>query len=427
MDLEIIEKKSFSGTVAIPPSKSYSQRALALSFLVDNIHISNFGNSDDEQAGLSVVQSCQSSMTSISDSELSISNTFDFESDITLDCKESGLSSRLYAIFFLLNRGKTTILGRGTLLERTFLPVLDIYKTLDISYVISPDHRLPLSFEGKKTDKRLFRISTAISSQFLTGLLYYLVGLHAKETIVLKVENLSSKPYIDMTMAMLRQIGSTICWDTRVQNILIYPSVLKKSVEIRVESDWSSASLWLVAGAIDGNIRLKGLAKNSLQADRKILDILEQFGARLSWNNEELNITSEKNNPFEIDLEQCPDLAIAVFILASYSRGISTIYGLHRLQYKESNRKSALLQWLDMLSITYTLSDNSIAIEGNPKMQISPDFCPVFETYKDHRLVMGGSIWATLLGRGIIKNREAASKSYPSFMEDLKLLTLPIS
>jgi 3-phosphoshikimate 1-carboxyvinyltransferase len=416
MDLIINKSPSLNGTIQVPSSKSYSQRALALSLLVKKIYISNLGNSDDEKAALDIIKQTGAIITEISPTEICIENKFDFNTNIELNCGESGLSARLFSCLFILNQGQTTIIGNGSLLKRPMQTLFEIFEFLELEYT-EDNNSFPIQFKGKRAAQDI-RIDGAISSQYISGLLFYLVGLEHSENLVLCINNPTSIPYIQMSMDILNSAGTDLHWfgdDT----ILISPSILKDEVKINIEGDWSSAAYFMVAAAIDGNISFKNLEFDSAQADIQIWDVLEEYGANVFIEKDSIDVKSNDHFSFEFDATHCPDLIPILSVLAIFADGKSTIYGTERLVHKESNRLVAIKEILDLVKISYSEIENGIEIIGNRTIATSNEHF-VFNSYSDHRIIMSSAILSLYLHRSQLIGVENVSKSYPDFFNDLK-------
>lgn len=416
MDLIINKSKKISGTLEVPSSKSYGQRALALSLLVEKLTIKNLGKSDDELAALDIVKQTGAKITSISANEIYIENQFDFNSDIEINCGESGLSARLFSCLFMLNQSQTKINAHGSLLNRPMDTLFDIYNFLNINY-IATDKSFPIQIRGNNIAKDV-SIDGSISSQYITGLLYYLVGLKHKESIVLHILNPTSIPYIQMSIDLLNNAGANMDWfgdDT----ILISSSDIVKETSYTVEGDWSSSAYFMVAAAIDGHVIFNNLNLNSVQADISIWDVLEEFGANIFIDLDAIEVQSENHFAFEFDATHCPDLIPIIAILAIFTDGKSIIYGTDRLIHKESNRLAAINEILNQVEIKYNVLENGIEIFGNRELLNSQKEY-IFNSHHDHRIVMASAILSLFIPNSILKNIEYVSKSYPSFFEDYK-------
>jgi 3-phosphoshikimate 1-carboxyvinyltransferase len=420
MDIIIQPSRGLSGEISVPPSKSYGQRALAASLLVPIMEISNLGHSEDELAALEIIKCLGVDIECKNDTIFKIKSSFNFDKDVSFSCGESGLSARLFSGLMMLNKGQTTITGNGSLLQRPINSIFDIYNQLGINFD-SKQNFLPLAFTGNRKAIDL-EIDGSISSQFITGVLFYFAGLWHSESLNLKIKNLRSRPYLDLTIDTLRQIGAKIEWQGDI--IQVIPSTFLPSVTINIEGDWSSASFWIVAAALGGQIKLKGLNPESLQADRVVLDIIRTYGAEVNWENAALTIRSKNNNPLNVDLSDAPDLAPILAVLAIFTEGKNSLRGLERLKHKESNRLDGILNWLVKLQIPYTFEDNNLTVFGKTKINLMAETKAIieFETNNDHRMVMASSILALFLRGGKVKGIESVKKSYPTFFKDFENL-----
>lgn len=421
MDAEINHSEFIQGHINIPASKSYGQRAIALSMLLSELEIENLGNSEDELAALEMIKTCGLEITNSSDNKIRIKNTNQFPENLVLNAGESGLLSRIFSMLMLLHNGKTEIRGESTLLSRPMTPLKEIYEQLGVQYQWN-EGKLPLVVQGCLHPKDII-LDGSISSQFVSGALYYLAGLKHDKPLYLTIQHPTSIPYIDMTIDTIRNIGFEINWENH-QRIVIQPSTPNLRSSIRVESDWSSASFWIVTAAIRGELSLKGLNQHSLQADIRILDAIKDYGAEIWWNQDELKITHRDANPFYFDATGCPDSIPILMILAIFADGNSTIIGTKRLIYKESNRLQAMLDILNQISITYQIEENQITISGNRRMHLErlKKETAIFNSYFDHRIAMSASILSLFMHRAVILDAQCVSKSYPNFYDKLQQL-----
>jgi 3-phosphoshikimate 1-carboxyvinyltransferase len=183
-----------------------------------------------------------------------------------------------------------------------------------------------------------------------------------------------------------------------------------------LEGDWSGAANHLVGAAISGQVELHGLQKNSKQADRAILKILEDFGAEITWKEDVVLVREScSKNPFQANVLDCPDLFPILVVLACSAKGISLISGIQRLKNKESNRLNVMCELLDKWKVTYQLEENLIRIVGTGSV-----YGTEINTYKDHRIAMAGTIAACISAKEMILNEDACiKKSYPNFLMDL--------
>ena len=420
MDVLIQAGEKLEGKINIPPSKSYGQRALAASLLVSRSKISNLGKSADELVALQVIRACGSKLTSLGSGVVEIETRFDFNKDIKLDCGESGLAARLFACLFMLNQRETAIVGQDSLNVRPMTPLFSIFGQLGIDYE-SANQYLPIRYRGKRLPLDL-KIDGALSSQFITGLLYYMVGLKHHNPLSLSISNVKSKPYLDMTMQMLGEIGADLEW--KGGEIVIKPSLLHSYVELNIEADWSAAAFWIVAAAISGRVSLNGLNRHSLQADAMVMEVIQSYGAKVTWQESQLVIQSSQNLPFQVDANHSPDLIPILAVLAIFAEGKSIIQGVNRLKFKESDRLNGIIKWLELLKIPYNLEGDDLIIFGKSKINypMESQVQSVFEGCNDHRMIMSSAILAVFLNGGKLKGITAIQKSYPDFFLDFERL-----
>jgi 3-phosphoshikimate 1-carboxyvinyltransferase len=188
--------------------------------------------------------------------------------------------------------------------------------------------------------------------------------------------------------------------------------------EFKIEGDWSGAANHIVGAAISGEIKLKGLKEDSTQADKICLKIVQQFGAKTTWDNGDLIISkAPKPTPIQVDLTDNPDLFPVLAILACAAEGSSIFTGTNRLIYKESNRLQTVEEMLDVFGVSFSTSDNTIAIHGSGKI-----IGGLINSHNDHRIAMAATIAACISDQEItIINPSCVGKSYPKFFNDLGL------
>jgi 3-phosphoshikimate 1-carboxyvinyltransferase len=377
----------------------------------------NPGYSNDDLAALHIIEQLGATVLRNYDGSISISGTGVMPVTNIINCGESGLSTRLFAPIAALSNELVTITGHGSLLQRPmqgfsqFLPLLGV-ELLDFSGF------LPLTLKGplKPADVAL---DGSASSQYLTGLLFSM-AFAAQEPVRVKAQNLKSRPYIDLSLQVLGKFGKLI-ENNDYQEFLIDPEkfTVVGDLSVTIESDWSSAAAWIVAGALNGEIIINHLDKNSTQADRHILSVLAQCGVPHHWEDNALYIRSSQNlNPFLFDATHCPDLFPVLGVLAACCSGTSKVQGVHRLIHKESNRAETIAKMLVQLGVSLKIEDDTIEITGREVLNST-----VISSYNDHRIAMAAAVASLRTEQGIvIENPEAVAKSYPRFFDDLQSL-----
>jgi len=413
--MEIPSKTSVNGIVNIPSSKSYAQRAIALAGLTGlPVIIRGLTNSEDVIAAQGIIKSLGAEFT-LENNVLLLSKGIDLKSkaEISINCKESGLSTRLFSAFSLLYDQCFQVNGKGSITQRTMEMVISGLQEFG-KQIESDELKLPLKISGEITNNQI-EINGSISSQFLTGLLIVTPFLKADSQI--KVLNLKSKPYIEMTLDLLKHFGLSVEHeDFEMFNIKGNQSINKK-VDYKVEGDWSAASFHVVAAAIGGEVKLIGLSKNSRQGDKAILEAAQLAGAKVNWENDDLYIAKDELIPFEFDATECPDLFPPLVVLAAYAYGESTIKGVNRLKHKESDRGITLQQECAQIGVKIDLRGDEMIIHGTGQPKISKEV--TFSSHNDHRIAMAMCLFSIGAERSIfIDNPNAIDKSYPDFYKD---------
>ena len=268
----------------------------------------------------------------------------------------------------------------------------------------------PSKFQGPLR-AGIFEVEGHVSSQFLTGLIFALSSLKENSTIVITTP-LESIDYVYLTIDVLKHFGVDIVFKN--QMITIKGGQTFNPVMTRIEGDYSQSAFLLIAGVLGGYVELKETSIDSLQGDKRIINILQSMGARLEIDNHHIKAFESKTFGTHIDLTHTPDLGPVLMILAALSQGNSTFTGLERLKYKESDRLVVMIDILQQFDVKYHLEEGTLTIEGRS------DFAGgyTFDTYNDHRIAMALAVAAIKCRQPImIKNPHVVSKSYPDFLK----------
>lgn len=404
------------GRIKIPASKSFGQRVYAAALIVNGeTCIDNFGNSDDENAALEIIQQAGAKVKKISEDKLLINSEGIIHKDLYVNCGESGLSARMFTPLLSVNSKIVNVSAKGTLLSRPMNFFDEVFNDLNVHFQ-SDNGYLPFTLKGPIIPNNCI-IDGSLSSQFITGLIYAYVASSNTKRVQIEIKNPTSIPYILLTLQVLSEFGVNIKFEN---NILFFdgPYVLK-STSVSVEGDWSSASFLLVAAAISGAITIENLDINSRQADKKIIEALRDFGAEVTIQETSVTVVQKERNPFRFDATHCPDLFPPLSVLAMFSAGVSTLKGVKRLVNKESNRAVAIEQELGKMGAKIVVENNDMFIKG-----IDNSKAVTVHSHGDHRIAMACAV-AALKANGPVKIQEAQAinKSYPAFYEHLSLLT----
>ncbi len=393
-------KSELSGTAKICPSKSFEQRAWAMSALPGtDIKITYSGNSDDAKASKKIAEKLKDT----------------HRSDNVFDCGESALCARMYPPIIALHTDNFILDGHGTLLNRNIRHDLEFYEQT-FGWKIS-DGGFPIRISNAHINSGKFNIDGSHTSQIISGLMLALSNLESDSQI--SVWNPTSTGYIIMTAGIADEMGAKISAmrNDFFMDIKIYgkASLLKKN--LAVEGDWSNAAFLIAAGLANGDIEIAGLNPDSMQPDRMIHTILFLCGANYEWKKGKLIIHKSQIHGFEFDAQNYPDLIPPLCAMALNADSECIIKGTNRLIGKESNRLEAIVTELGKLGANIRVTENCLAIQ--PCRNIGS---ATVDSHNDHRIAM---MLATigLSSNGIqIANCECVSKSYPEFFDVLKYL-----
>jgi 3-phosphoshikimate 1-carboxyvinyltransferase len=411
-----------AGHIKAPPSKSSMQRACAAALINDGTTvINNPGSSNDDEAAKNIVKNLGASVDNVGEQVVIRSSNHIFNSDFPgkysiISCGESGLSLRMFAPLAALFKYQVTLTGEGSILKRPVDLFQDIFPTLGVQ-VQTNNGKIPLTLKGPMHPRNI-TIDGSLSSQFLTGLLMAFAKA-CTAPVSINVNNLSSKPYIDLTIDILNHFGFHV-ENKRYEIFNIYPRtfISPQSVKYTVEGDWSNVAFLLVAGAIAGNVIVSDIDVNSCQGDKKILHALESCGASLAIKQQEIAVTKNNLTAFDFDATDSPDLFPPLVALAAYCSGTSTIKGVSRLLHKESNRAITLKTEFTKMNADIQMHDDLMVIKGGKEIKGAK-----VTSHNDHRIAMACAVAALSAGGNtIIEGADAVKKSYPLFFDNLKML-----
>lgn len=422
-----IQPSTIKGGVHAPASKSSMQRACAAALVRKGESvIHNPGKSNDDIAGLNVIQTLGAEVYDQEDSSLKIiSNGVDPISN-AVNNGEAGLGIRMFTPLIALSKKEMLINGEGSLLTRPMDFFDEVLPQLDVD-VKSNNGKLPLKIEGPLQPKTI-EIDGGLSSQFLTGLLLAYAAVDAKN-VTIKVNNLKSKPYVDLTLSVMESFLLKVPTNRNYTEFYFdeTPVIPNEDViDYTVEGDWSGGAFLLVAGAIAGYVKVAGLDIASTQADKKIIEALEKYGSAINIRDNEIEVS---NSPlgvgvaFEFDATDCPDLFPPLAALAACCKGKTKITGVHRLTHKESNRALTIQKELDKMNIEVELNDNIMIVEGTQDIKAA-----ILSSHHDHRIAMMCAVLALKAdSETTIEHAEAVNKSYPDFYKHLQQLGASLS
>ncbi|MCM4169422.1 3-phosphoshikimate 1-carboxyvinyltransferase [Arenibacter antarcticus] len=390
--------------VKITGSKSESNRLLLLQALYPAITINNLSNSDDAevmQKGLKIEKG-------------------------VVDIHHAGTAMRFLTAYFASQENKEVVLtGSKRMTERPIKVLVDALRELgaDITYENNEGYP-PIKIKGKKLVQNKVSLPANISSQYISALL--LVAPKLENGLELElIGEITSVPYIKMTLGLLTQIGVESSFNGNTIKVL--PQETLPAATLVVESDWSSASYFYSIVSlceVGTEITLSAYNKNSLQGDSVLAEIYKDFGVESTFGEHQVILrktTSTVNKTIEIDLANAPDIAQTI-VVSCFGLGIGCyLTGLHTLKIKETDRLEALKEELGKLGAPISVTDKTLTLK--PSDKINKDIA--IDTYNDHRMAMAFAPLA-LKTSLYINDAEVVSKSYPDFWKDMESLKFQV-
>jgi 3-phosphoshikimate 1-carboxyvinyltransferase len=413
-----------SGTITAPASKSAMQRACAAALIKGGTTIlSNPGNSADDIAALDIIQKLGATVEQKGGQLIIKSNGIKPVAD-EINCGESGLSVRMFTSIASTSAKQLKITGTGSLVKRPLDFFNEVLPQLDVKCE-SNGGLLPLTIQGPLKPKNI-EVDGSLSSQFLTGLLFAYSAANASD-VAIKVRNLNSKPYVDLTLQLMEAFGLKTPINRNYEEFYFPSRSISQyendTINYSVEGDWSGGAFLLIAGAIAGSITVKGLSMFSAQADLEVLKAMADAGAGIDVHENEIVVTAKPLKAFTFNATDCPDLFPPLVALASFCDGTTEITGVSRLAHKESNRALTLQEEFGKMGVQIQLDGDRMLIKGGSAVKAAN-----VHSRHDHRIAMACAVAALRAnGQVTIEEAEAVNKSYPDFWNHLQRLNVNVS
>jgi len=399
---QLANKKS---KITITGSKSESNRLLLLQALYPELKLENVSNSDDSNLMAKALLS----------------------KETTVDIHHAGTAMRFLTAYFSVQEGRETVLtGSKRMKERPIKILVEALKELGAKITYQENEGFPpIKLQGKKLSKNKVALKANVSSQYISALL--LVASKLENGIELTLEGeITSIPYIKMTLALLDEIGVESSF---IGNVITVKPALKplKPKTLVVESDWSSASYYfsiVALSEVGTEISLSAYKENSLQGDSALVEIYKHFGVSTIFKANTITLKKEEIQlkPLTLNLVNAPDIAQTIAVTC-FALGIPCdLTGLHTLKIKETDRLVALKTEIEKLGGNVNITDKSLHLAASTTIK---EMVPI-ATYNDHRMAMAFAPLA-LKTSLIIKDAMVVSKSYPTFWDDLKSIGFQIS
>lgn len=398
--------KDINAEITLTGSKSESNRALIINALSGGlVKVNNLSDAVD-------TVTLNHLLTNVIKPNKTASRT-------TVDVGHAGTAMRFLTAYLSIAKGMFHLTGSGRMKERPIKLLTEALQALgaSISYAGQEGYP-PLDIDAEFNQRsRTIKIQGNISSQYLSALLMIAPVLPLGLSLEIEGE-LTSRPYLEMTLSMLEEAGIVHSWEGQTVHI---DKQDFKAVDLTVEPDWSASSYWYSIAALAdvAAISLPHLRQKSLQGDSRIKDIMIPFGIRTSVTTNGVALKTGTSTAITevLDLKDCPDLAQTIIVCAA-AKGLNLSFsGLETLKIKETNRILALQQELDKIGVSL-LEDNEIYTLNCSKLSF-PDKV-TFGTYDDHRMAMAFAPLSLLINKVEIEDYQVVEKSYPDFWKDLE-------
>ncbi|QYJ99785.1 3-phosphoshikimate 1-carboxyvinyltransferase [Shewanella psychrotolerans] len=421
--LEPIHK--VQGTINIPGSKSISNRALLLATLAKGkTKLTNLLDSDDirymlkslEQLGVAYQLSDDKTVCELE----GLGGVMNASQPQSLFLGNAGTAMRPLCAALTLGTGQFTLTGEPRMEERPIGDLVDALRDLgaDIHY-LKNEHFPPLTINATGLNGGDVEIAGALSSQFLTALL--MVAPLANDTVNIKIKGeLVSKPYIDITIAMMAQFGVNVINHNYQRFEITTGQSYVSPGTVLVEGDASSASYFLAAGAIKGGeVKVTGVGRKSIQGDVKFADVLEKMGAEIEWGDDYIIARTGKLNAVDLDMNHIPDAAMTIATTALFAEGTTVIRNIYNWRIKETDRLAAMATELRKVGAIVDEGNDYIAVTPPAKLHTAD-----IDTYNDHRMAMCFSMLAFAECGITINDPDCTSKTFPNYFEKFAALAV---
>lgn len=393
-----------NNAIDLPASKSISNRVLVIDALSGRrCDVGNVARCDDTDAMIAALAN---------------------DTSATVNIGAAGTAMRFLTAYFSVQEGRTVVLdGTERMRQRPIKPLVDALNACgaDIRYVGQVGYP-PIELHGRSYHCDSLAIDASMSSQFISAVLMVAPVIGCKRVTLMG--KIISRPYIDMTLGIMRQFGIHSQWEG---NTIVMDGVYVPPSRFIVESDWSAASYWFEIQALNpslSHIFLRGLFADSLQGDSRVCDIFKRFGVEAVACDGGIELRHCKrsdNRCMELDMADCPDLAQTVVVTACLLEVPFHITGLQTLRIKETDRIEALRSQLLKLGYEITVGDDcSLSYGGEPSVYVETRMQNVvIETFDDHRMAMAFAPAALVHPGIVVADAGVVSKSYPDYWRHL--------
>ncbi|WP_426720887.1 MULTISPECIES: 3-phosphoshikimate 1-carboxyvinyltransferase [unclassified Enterobacter cloacae complex] len=407
------------GTINLPGSKSVSNRALLLAALANGTTVlSNLLDSDDVRHMLNALKAL-GVQYALSDDRTRCEVTgnggaLHSAEALELFLGNAGTAMRPLAAALCLGSNDIVLTGEPRMKERPIGHLVDALRQggAQIDY-LEQENYPPLRLRGGFTGGNV-EVDGSVSSQFLTALLMT-APLAPNNTVISIKGDLVSKPYIDITLHLMKTFGVEVENQTYQRFVVRGAQQYQSPGNYLVEGDASSASYFLAAGAIKGGtVKVTGIGRNSVQGDIRFADVLEKMGAVVTWGDDFISCTHGELNAIDMDMNHIPDAAMTIATAALFAKGTTTLRNIYNWRVKETDRLFAMATELRKVGAVVEEGEDYIRVTPPAKLQFAE-----IGTYNDHRMAMCFSLVALSDTPVTILDPKCTAKTFPDYFEQL--------
>lgn len=413
------------GAINLPGSKSVSNRALLLGALAcGKTVLTNLLDSDDVRHMLNALSALGINYTLSADrTRCDITGNggpLRASGALELFLGNAGTAMRPLAAALCLGQNEIVLTGEPRMKERPIGHLVDSLRQggANIDY-LEQENYPPLRLRGGFTGGDI-EVDGSVSSQFLTALLMT-APLASKDTIIRVKGELVSKPYIDITLNLMKTFGVEIANHHYQQFVVKGGQQYHSPGRYLVEGDASSASYFLAAGAIKGGtVKVTGIGRKSMQGDIRFADVLEKMGATITWGDDFIACTRGELHAIDMDMNHIPDAAMTIATTALFAKGTTTLRNIYNWRVKETDRLFAMATELRKVGAEVEEGHDYIRITPPAKLQHAD-----IGTYNDHRMAMCFSLVALSDTPVTILDPKCTAKTFPDYFEQLARISTP--
>lgn len=418
------------GTINLPGSKSLSNRALLLAALAKGTtKVTNLLDSDDVRHMLNALKHLGVKYTLSDDKSIceveGLGHAFEWQNGLSLFLGNAGTAMRpLTAALCLANPNaapaEIVLTGEPRMKERPIKHLVDalLQAGADVQY-LEQDGYPPVAIRNTGLKGGKVKIDGSVSSQFLTALLMA-SPMASADTEIEIIGELVSKPYIDITLNMMKIFGVDVDNQNYERFVVKGNQQYQSPKTFLVEGDASSASYFLAAGAIKGCVKVTGVGKKSIQGDRLFADVLEKMGAKMTWGEDFIQAEQGELVGVDMDMNHIPDAAMTIATTALFAKGETVIRNIYNWRVKETDRLTAMATELRKVGATVEEGEDFIRVQPLDLAQFQH---AEIETYNDHRMAMCFALVALSNTPVTILDPKCTAKTFPTFFDEFSRIS----